>query len=201
MEMKRIFSALIPFLLLAVVAAAQGWDNSALPISKLDQLQRHRGTALAIDYLQEEKITPISFFSEIVRDMRTGEIQGGIRISGFKTVGGVATIQTFNIDYEEIDSCIKVLLLAKEQFQREKPKFYTLRAYRTIDGSEIGAYYGGGFWGPKWSIYFKTNTTLNSWDGITLGSEKIEDVFWIFYRSKYLLKDKLGLKDISNKQQ
>ena len=199
--MKRIFSALIPFLLLAVVAAAQGWDNSALPISKLDQLQRHRGTALAIDYLQEEKITPISFFSEIVRDMRTGEIQGGIRISGFKTVGGVATIQTFNIDYEEIDSCIKVLLLAKEQFQREKPKFYTLRTYRTIDGSEIGAYYGGGFWGPKWSIYFKTNTTLNSWDGITLGSEKIEDVFGIFYRSKYLLKDKLGLKDISNKQQ
>lgn len=201
MEMKRIFSALIPFLLLAVVAAAQGLDNSTLPISKLDQLQRHRGTALAIDYLQEEKITPISFFSEIVRDMRTGEIQGGIRISGFKTVGGVATIQTFNIDYEEIDSCIKVLLLAKEQFQREKPKFYTLRAYRTIDGSEIGAYYGGGFWGPKWSIYFKTNTTLNSWDGITLGSEKIEDVLGIFYRSKYLLKDKLGLKDISNKQQ
>ena len=66
MEMKRIFSALIPFLLLAVVAAAQGWDNSALPISKLDQLQRHRGTALAIDYLQEEKITPISFFLRLL---------------------------------------------------------------------------------------------------------------------------------------
>ena len=127
--------------------------------------------------------------------MRTGEIQGGIRISGVKSIGGVATIQTFNIDYEEIDSCIKVLLLAKEQFQQVKPQFYT------IDGSEIGAYYGGGFWGPKWSIYFKTNTTLNSWDGITLGSEKIEDVLGIFYRSKYLLKDKLGLKDISNKQQ
>ncbi|MFC2508606.1 MAG: hypothetical protein ACFNYD_07465 [Bacteroides sp.] len=150
---------------------------------------------------KKKKSRPFPFFSEIVRDMRTGEIQGGIRISGFKTVGGVATIQTFNIDYEEIDSCIKVLLLAKEQFQREKPKFYTLRAYRTIDGSEIGAYYGGVFWGPKWSIYFKTNTTLNSWDGITLGSEKIEDVLGIFYRSKYLLKDKLGLKDISNKQQ
>ena len=44
------------------VAAAQGLDNSTLPISKLDQLQRRSSTALAIDYLQEEKITPISFF-------------------------------------------------------------------------------------------------------------------------------------------
>jgi len=190
--MKRIF-CVVALLLLA--GAVWGQEPATEPKSKVGSLIAKTGSMTQVEYLSYDAIGAIGVAPLVVTDLRNGEMHGSLsfRVSIANYANPTHPIVHYTyLDYEEIDSCIKVLQYAKAKLLRVKPRHFIKAMYHATQGTEIGVFWGGGLFGPKWKIYVKP--WYKDLDGAaTVSADEFDRFIGLLETSKSLLMNRLGL--------
>ncbi len=167
------------------------------PKSKVGSLIDQTGSMTQVEYLSYEAIGTggIGVAPLVVTDLRSGEMSGSLsfRVSIANYANPTHPIVHYTyLDYEEIDSCIKVLQYAKAKLLRVKPRYFMKAMYHAAQGTEVGVFFGGGLFGPKWKIYVKPwNTNLDR--AATVSADEIDRFIGVLETSKSLLMNRMEL--------
>ena len=190
--MKRIF-CVVALLLLA--GAMWGQEPATEPKSKVGSLIAKTGSMTQVEYLSFDAIGTIGVAPLVLTDLRSGEMRGSLsfRVSVANYANPTHPIVHYTyLDYEEIDSCIKVLQYAKAKLLRVKPRYFMKAMYHAAQGTEVGVFWGGGLFGPKWKIYVKPwNTTLDR--AATVSADEFDRFIGVLETSKSLLMNRMEL--------